>query len=44
MQFKYVKLQDQTTDIYTKPLNQEEFVKFKNLIGVTGPSLRGVGS
>ncbi|KAH9667537.1 hypothetical protein KPL70_021079 [Citrus sinensis] len=45
VQIKYVKSLDQATDIFTKPLKQEDFVKFKSLLGVTGSSLRGgVGS
>ena len=45
VQAKYVKSQDQAADIFSKPLKQEDFVKFKNLLGVTGSSLRGgVGS
>ncbi|KAH9671981.1 hypothetical protein KPL70_017541 [Citrus sinensis] len=45
VQIKYVKLQDQAADIFTKPLKQEDFVRFRSLLGVTGSSLRGgVGS
>ncbi|KAH9697038.1 hypothetical protein KPL71_023433 [Citrus sinensis] len=45
VQIKYVKSQDQAVDIFTKPLKQEDFVKFKSLLGVTRSSLRGgVGS
>ncbi|KAH9719925.1 hypothetical protein KPL70_005931 [Citrus sinensis] len=45
VQIKYVKSQDQAADIFTKPLKQEDFVKFKSLLCVTGSSLRGgVGS
>ncbi|KAH9669846.1 hypothetical protein KPL70_021959 [Citrus sinensis] len=45
VQIKYVKSQDQAADIFTKPLNQEDFVRFRSLLGVTGSSLRGgVGS
>ena len=45
VQIKYVKSQDQAADIFTKPLKQEDFVKFRSLLGVTGSSLRGgVGS
>ena len=42
VQVKYVKSQDQAADIFTKPLNQEDFVKFISLLGATGSSLRGV--
>ncbi|KAH9687903.1 hypothetical protein KPL70_014941 [Citrus sinensis] len=41
VQIKYVKSQDQAADIFTKPLKQEDFVRFKSLLGVTGSSLRG---
>ncbi|KAH9697055.1 hypothetical protein KPL71_023445 [Citrus sinensis] len=41
VQIKYVKLQDQAADIFTKPLKKEDFVKFRSLLGVTGSSLRG---
>ncbi|KAH9681844.1 hypothetical protein KPL71_027113 [Citrus sinensis] len=45
VQIKYVKSQDQAADIFTKPLKQEDFVRFRSLLGVTGSSLRGrVGS
>ncbi|KAH9715665.1 hypothetical protein KPL71_021147 [Citrus sinensis] len=45
VQIKYVKSQDQAANIFTKPLKQEDFVKFKSLLGITGSSLRGgVGS
>ncbi|KAH9650236.1 hypothetical protein KPL70_026291 [Citrus sinensis] len=45
VQIKYVKSQDQAVDIFTKPLKQEDFVKFISLLGVIGSSLRGgVGS
>ncbi|KAH9672319.1 hypothetical protein KPL70_017676 [Citrus sinensis] len=36
VQIKYVKSQDQAADIFTKPLKQEDFVKFRSLLGVTG--------
>ncbi|KAH9768833.1 hypothetical protein KPL71_011754 [Citrus sinensis] len=41
VQIKYVKSQDQAADIFTKPLKQEDFVRFRSLLGVTGSSLRG---
>ncbi|KAH9669584.1 hypothetical protein KPL70_021844 [Citrus sinensis] len=45
VQIKYVKSQDQAANIFTKPLKQEDFVRFRSLLGVTGSSLRGgVGS
>ncbi|KAH9695599.1 hypothetical protein KPL71_022832 [Citrus sinensis] len=45
VQVKYVKSQDQAADIFTKPLKQEDFARFRSLLGVTGSSLRGgVGS
>ena len=45
VQIKYVKSQDQAADIFTNPLKQEDFVKFRSLLGITGSSLReGVGS
>ncbi|KAH9681198.1 hypothetical protein KPL71_026879 [Citrus sinensis] len=42
VQIKYVKSQDQAADIFIKPLKQEDFVKFRSLLGVIGSSLRGV--
>ena len=36
MQVKYMKSQDQLADIFTKPLKQEDFVKLRNLLSVTG--------
>ncbi|KAH9681167.1 hypothetical protein KPL71_026862 [Citrus sinensis] len=41
VQIKYVKSQDQAVDIFTKSLKQEDFVKFRSLLGVTGSSLKG---
>ena len=41
VQIKYVKSQDQSVDIFTKPLKQKDFVRFRSLLGVTGSSLRG---
>ncbi|KAH9648545.1 hypothetical protein KPL70_025633 [Citrus sinensis] len=34
VQIKYVKSQDQAADIFTKPLKQEDFVRFRSLLGV----------
>ena len=42
VQIKNVKSQDQAVNIFTKPLKQEDFVKFKSLLSVTGSSLNGV--
>ena len=42
VQVKYVKSQDQAIDVFTKPLKQEDFVKFRSLLGVTGSSLKGI--
>lgn len=48
VQVKCVKSQDQVTNILTKSLKQEkqeDFVRFRNLLGVIGSSLMGgVGS
>ncbi|KAH9735937.1 hypothetical protein KPL71_017913 [Citrus sinensis] len=41
VQVKYVKSQDQAADIFTKPLKQEDFARFRSLLGITGSSLRG---
>ncbi|KAH9670908.1 hypothetical protein KPL70_017154 [Citrus sinensis] len=41
VQIKYVKSQDQAVDIFTKPLKQKDFVKYRSLLGVIGSSLRG---
>lgn len=38
---KYMKTHDQVTDIFTKPLKKEDFIRLRSLIGVTKPSLRG---
>ncbi|RXH88363.1 hypothetical protein DVH24_042434 [Malus domestica] len=35
VQVEYVKSQDQVTDIFTKPLKQEDFVRLWNSIGIT---------
>ena len=42
VQTKYVKLQDQAIDIFTKPLKQEDFTRLRNFLSVIGSSLRGV--
>lgn len=42
IQIKYVKLQDQVVDIFTKPLKQEDFFRLRNLLGVTRSSLSRV--
>ncbi|KAK4345238.1 hypothetical protein RND71_035414 [Anisodus tanguticus] len=45
VQVEYVKSQDQVADIFTKPLTSEDFIRLRNLLGVTRSSLRGrVGS
>ena len=41
VQIKFVKSQDQAVDIFTKPLKQEDFVKFRSSVGVTRSSLKG---
>ncbi|KAE8683276.1 TMV resistance protein N-like [Hibiscus syriacus] len=45
VEVEYVKSQDQVADIFTKPLTSEDFLRLRNLLGVTRSSLReGVGS
>ncbi|KAE8676644.1 hypothetical protein F3Y22_tig00111582pilonHSYRG00249 [Hibiscus syriacus] len=45
VEVEYVKSQDQVADIFTKPLKSEDFIRLRNLLGVTRSSLRGgVGS
>ncbi|KAE8666843.1 hypothetical protein F3Y22_tig00112490pilonHSYRG00048 [Hibiscus syriacus] len=45
VEVEYVKSQDQVADIFTKPLTIEDFLRLRNLLGVTRSSLReGVGS
>ncbi|KAE8735609.1 hypothetical protein F3Y22_tig00000340pilonHSYRG00771 [Hibiscus syriacus] len=45
VEVEYVKSQDQVADIFTKPLTNEDFLRLRNLLGVTRSSLRGgVGS
>ncbi|KAE8667942.1 hypothetical protein F3Y22_tig00112352pilonHSYRG00005 [Hibiscus syriacus] len=45
VEVEYVKLQDQVADIFTKPLTSKDFLRLRNLLGVTRSSLRGgVGS
>jgi len=41
VQLEYVKTNDQVADIFTKPLKREDFIKMRNLLGVTKSSLRG---
>ena len=35
VQLEYVKTHDQVADIFTKPLKHEDFVRLRNLLGVT---------
>ena len=35
VQVEYLKSQDQAADIFTKPLKHEDFVKLRNLLGIT---------
>ncbi|KAE8706195.1 hypothetical protein F3Y22_tig00110403pilonHSYRG00175 [Hibiscus syriacus] len=42
VEVEYVKSQDQVVDISTKPLTSEDFIRLKNLLGITRSSLRGV--
>ncbi|KAG6411307.1 hypothetical protein SASPL_129387 [Salvia splendens] len=35
IQVEYVKSQDQVADIFTKPLNHEDFIKIRTLLGMT---------
>ncbi|KAE8728448.1 hypothetical protein F3Y22_tig00004355pilonHSYRG00008 [Hibiscus syriacus] len=45
VEVEYMKSQDQVADIFTKPLTSEDFLRLRNLLGVTRSSLRGgVGS
>ncbi|KAK2972283.1 hypothetical protein RJ640_014341 [Escallonia rubra] len=45
VQVKFVKSEDQDTDIFTKPLNREVFEKLRSRLGMRESSLRGrVGS
>ncbi|KAK2437950.1 hypothetical protein QL285_022782 [Trifolium repens] len=43
VKLEYVKTHDQATDIFTKPLKREDFVKLRYLLGVAKSSLRGGG-
>ncbi|KAE8657590.1 hypothetical protein F3Y22_tig00116989pilonHSYRG00496 [Hibiscus syriacus] len=40
VEVEYVKSQDQVVDIFTKPLTSEDFLRLRNLLGVTRSSLR----
>ncbi|KAE8727985.1 hypothetical protein F3Y22_tig00004899pilonHSYRG00012 [Hibiscus syriacus] len=40
VEVEYVKSQDQVADIFTKPLTSEDFLRLRNLLGVTRSSLR----
>ncbi|KAE8655864.1 hypothetical protein F3Y22_tig00117016pilonHSYRG00207 [Hibiscus syriacus] len=42
VEVEYVKSQDQVADIFTKPLKSEDFIRLRNLLGVTKSSLKGV--
>lgn len=41
VQLEYVKTNDQVADIFTEPFKREDFIKMKNLLGVTKSSFRG---
>ena len=41
VQLEYVKSHDHVANIFTKPLNQKDFIKLRSLIGVRKSSLSG---